>query len=95
MIPPTDVTTLQSHLGMINYYNSFVSDTHMHRTPSNNLLLCNSQWNWMPEFRNAFDSIRSISSSPLLLTDYDPSFDIIAATDESKYGIAAVILHRF
>ncbi|KAA3680200.1 uncharacterized protein DEA37_0008599 [Paragonimus westermani] len=66
-----------------------------YRIPLNNLLPCSFKWNWTPEHQIAFESIQSILSSSLVLTQCDRSLDIIVATDASEYEIAAVILYWF
>ncbi|KAA3677466.1 uncharacterized protein DEA37_0014526 [Paragonimus westermani] len=92
---PTNRVQLQSFLGLVNYYNSFVPNMHQLRAPLNNLLRKDTKWVWSHECQSAFDSLKRILSSDLLLTHYDPNLPIIVAADASDYGIGAVILHQF
>ena len=92
---PTNVSTLQSFLGMINYYSQFIPDMHKLRAPFNHLLSKNVRWHWSAECEESFTKFRDILMSGLSLTHYDPKQDIIVAADASEYGIGAVLLHRF
>ncbi|KAA3677759.1 uncharacterized protein DEA37_0005046 [Paragonimus westermani] len=73
----------------------FVPNMHQPRAPLNNLLRKDTKWVWSHECQSAFDSLKRILSSDLLLTHYDPNLPIIVAADASDYGIGAVILHEF
>lgn len=95
MPPPTDVPSLQSYLGAINYYGKFVDKIHSLRKPLDSLLTKQAIWNWTPECQKSFNEFKEILKSDLLLTHYDPSKQIIVAADASNTGIGAVIMHRF
>ncbi|CAI2738976.1 unnamed protein product [Dicrocoelium dendriticum] len=92
---PTNKATLQSFLGLVNYYHNFVPQMHELRAPLNALLANESVWNWSPQCQKAFDDIKQILSSDLLLTHYDPGLPIIVAADASQNGIGGVLLHQF
>ena len=87
----TNVTTLRSFLGLVNYYQSFVPNMHSIRYPLDNLLKKDTGWNWPTSCQQAFDSIRGTLNSDLLLTHYDPSLEVIVAADASEQGVGAVI----
>lgn len=65
------------------------------RAPLNDLLRNDTKWCWTPACQSAFDSIKKVLASELLLTHYDPKLPIIVAADASGYGIGAVLLHQF
>ena len=92
---PTNVGTLRSFLGMINYYNAFLPSLHNIRAPLIRLLAQNFPWCWSVECEHAFVKLKSLLTSDLLLTHYDPQKPIIVAADASSYGVGAVISHRF
>ncbi|KAA3675726.1 uncharacterized protein DEA37_0006214 [Paragonimus westermani] len=92
---PKDKTTLQSFLGLVNYYNNFVPNMHDLRAPLNKLLQINSEWVWSNACQSSFERIKQVLLSDLLLTHYNPNLPIIVAADASEYGIGAVILHQF
>jgi hypothetical protein len=92
---PNNVTTLHSFLGLVNYYQSFVPNMRSIRYPLDNLLKKDQEWNWSNRCQQAFDSIKEILKSDLLLTHYDPSLEVIVAADASHNGAGAVIQHRW
>ncbi|CAH8609833.1 unnamed protein product [Dicrocoelium dendriticum] len=92
---PTDVTTLRSFLGMVSHYSEFLPCMHRLRHPLNQLLMKDVEWNWSVQCQEAFDKLKSLLKSDLLLTHYNPKQEIVVATDASSYGIGAVISHRF
>ena len=95
MPPPTDVTTLRSFLGLINYYGSFLPALHDIRAPLNRLLQKDTTWVWSKDCQDAFSRLKTLLKSKLLLTHFDPSLPIIVAADASNYGVGAVISHTF
>jgi transposase InsO family protein len=95
MPAPTTVTTLRSFLGLANYYQSFVPNMRSIRHPLDNLLKKDAEWSWSKACQQAFDSIRGILKSDLLLTHYDPAVEVIVAADASEHGVGAVIQHRW
>ena len=91
---PDNVTTLQSFLGLANYYQSFIKNLHDLRAPLNKLLKKDKKWRWTPECQTAFDQIKKALLSDLFLTHYDQKLDIIVTSDASSYGVGACILHK-
>ncbi|CAH8556634.1 unnamed protein product [Dicrocoelium dendriticum] len=92
---PTDVTTLRSFLGMVSHYGQFLPAMHRLRQPLNHLLTKDVEWKWSRQCQQAFEKLKSLLKSDLLLTHYNPNLEIILTTDASSYGIGAVISHRF
>ncbi|MFH4976831.1 hypothetical protein AB6A40_003540 [Gnathostoma spinigerum] len=95
MPAPTDIASLRSFLGLINYYGAFIKEMREIRAPLDALLKKDAKFFWSSQCQSAFDRAKSVLSSDLLLTHFDPSLDIIVAADASNQGIGAVILHRF
>ncbi|XP_055620280.1 uncharacterized protein K02A2.6-like [Toxorhynchites rutilus septentrionalis] len=95
MPAPTDVPTLRSFLSAVNFYGKFVREMHKLRHPLDNLLKKDTKFHWSKECQYAFQNIKKVLQSGLLLTHYNPEQEIIVAGDASKTGIGAVILHRF
>ena len=60
----------------------------------NELLKKNKPWLWTPECQESFEKIKKALTLDLNLTHYDPSLDIIIASDASSYGIGDCILHQ-
>jgi len=68
---------------------------HQLRGPLNHLLVKDVKWNWSADCQAAFERIKALLTSDLLLTHFNPKQDIFIAADASQYGIGAVISHRF
>ena len=94
MPAPHNVATLQSFLGLANYYQVFISGMHELRAPLNNLLKKGTKWNWSVECESAFQKIKDTLTSELFLTHFNPQLPVIVASDASSYGIGACILHK-
>ncbi|XP_053685585.1 uncharacterized protein K02A2.6-like [Sabethes cyaneus] len=95
MPQPKDVSELRSFLGAANFYGKFVREIHRIRQPLDALLKKDSQFVWSAQCQEAFDTIKKVLQSDLLLTHYNPSLELIVAGDASKTGVGAVIMHRF
>ena len=94
MPTPDNVTTLQSFLGLANYYQSFIKHLHDLCAPLNELLKKDKKWRWTLECQTALDQIKKTLTSDLFLTHYDPKLEIIVASDASSYGVGVCILHK-
>ncbi|VDD78534.1 unnamed protein product [Mesocestoides corti] len=95
MPTPKDVPSLRSFLGLISYYSAFLPSIHDVRPSLNHLLRKDVPWVWSNECEAAFCQHKSMLSSDLLLTHYDPSLPIVAAAYASAKGTGAVIVHVF
>ncbi|PIO74254.1 hypothetical protein TELCIR_03744 [Teladorsagia circumcincta] len=54
-----------------------------------------SPFNWNSECDSAFERVKEVLASDMLLTHYNPNLPIVIAADASDYGIGAVISHRY
>ncbi|CAH8550749.1 unnamed protein product [Dicrocoelium dendriticum] len=95
MPPPSDMSSLRSFLGLVSHYSSFLPDMHRLRAPLKQLRTKSSTWKWSSECEVSFNEIKSLLTSDLLLTHYDPSRDIVVASDASDKGMGAVISHVY
>ncbi|VDD84144.1 unnamed protein product, partial [Mesocestoides corti] len=72
MPTPKDVSSLRSFMGLISYYSVFLPSMHNVRPPLNHLHGKDVPWVWSSECEAAFCQLKSMLSSDLLLTHYDP-----------------------
>lgn len=92
---PTDVKQLRSFLGSVNYYGKFIKSMKEIRGPLDKLLKNGVKFVWEASHQNAFIKLKKILSSELVLTHFDPRKNIVLATDASKDGMGAALMHRF
>lgn len=92
---PTDISLLRSFLGAANYYGKFIKSMKEVRGPLDNLLKKDVKYEWQVEHDKAFNKLKKIIASDLVLTHFDPCKKIVLATDASKFGMGAVIMHRY
>ncbi|BHF79687.1 hypothetical protein SprV_0702280900 [Sparganum proliferum] len=95
MPAPKNVSQLRSFLGLISSYSVFLPSLHDVRAPLNRLLQRDAPWCWPPDCEKAFAQLKSMLSSDLPLTHYDPTLPIVVATDASDHGVCAAIPHTF
>ena len=91
---PTNVSEVQSLLGMVNHYGKFIPHLHQLKQPLEQLTRKNCPWSWSPKHNQAFDQIKRVMLSPLLLEHYDPTKSLLVAADACSTGIGAVLLQR-
>uniref|UniRef100_A0A914Y7G8 RNA-directed DNA polymerase n=1 Tax=Panagrolaimus superbus TaxID=310955 RepID=A0A914Y7G8_9BILA len=95
MIDPTDVSTLRTFLGMVNYYQEFIPMMRELREPLDNLLKSDAVWEWTDVQTAAVSAIKAKLTEECLLTHYDPRLPIIVAADASQHGMGGVISHVY
>lgn len=93
--PPADIHQLRSFLGAVNYYGKFIHELKTLRAPLDKLLEKDVAFEWTSVRQQAFEDIKQVLSSDLVLTHYDPKKKIVLATDASQYGMGAVLMHEF
>uniref|UniRef100_A0A914Z7V6 RNA-directed DNA polymerase n=1 Tax=Panagrolaimus superbus TaxID=310955 RepID=A0A914Z7V6_9BILA len=95
MSVPTDVKSLRSFLGLVNYYQTFIPRFREIREPLDNLLKNDAFWSWDVAEQSAVDEIKRKLSEECLLTHYDPHLPITVAADASQNGMGGVISHVY
>lgn len=92
---PTTVTQVKSFAGMVNHYSQFVPNLSQIMNPIYNLTKNGVDFVWSEECQKAFDEIKKIITSDIVLVHFNPDLPIILEVDASNDGIAAVIKHKF
>nr|XP_049466987.1 uncharacterized protein K02A2.6-like [Anopheles coluzzii] len=92
---PKDISGMRSFLGAINYNGKFIPNMRKLRYPLDNLLKANNSFCWTPECKKSFATFKSLLSSDLLLTHYNPRQKIIVSADASSIGLGATISHVY
>lgn len=96
MPSPSDITTVRSFMGMINYHLKFLPNLANITKPIRDLLKIkrsdnNKKIQWTEECENVFKEIKSYLVNPPTLTLFDPNKKIRVSADASSYGLGGVI----
>jgi RNase H-like domain found in reverse transcriptase/Integrase zinc binding domain/Reverse transcriptase (RNA-dependent DNA polymerase) len=92
---PTTVKEVCSFLGFCNFYCPFILNFSGIAWPLNDLTKKNQQWQWEDREKEAFDTLKEICASKLVLWSPDWSRKFILETDASGYALGAVISQEY
>ena len=95
MPPPTDVKSLRSFLGSVQFYGKFLPNMSTIAEPLYKLTRCDVPWNWGSEQQTSFDKIKVMLSQDTVLANFDPSVQVGISCDASNTGLGAVLFHRY
>ena len=90
---PSDVKSLQSYLGLVNFYRRFLPDLSNVLHPLNQLLGTKAPWVWGDDQEQAFQQSKELLASAAVLVHYDPKKPLVLICDASPYGVGAVLAH--
>ena len=95
MPQPTNVKQLQNFLRGVNYYSKFIPNMadiakHLYKQIKQNAI-----WEWKNECDNSFRVLKQCLSESPVLSMYDPELSLKFDFDASKYGLGAVISHKY
>ena len=86
---PTNVSSLRSFLGLVNFVSKFVPSSTDILYLLNNLLKKNIPWNWSESQEHAFQSIKNEICKATNLRYYDPKLELVLENDASEYGLGS------
>ena len=90
---PRNVSELKAFLGLLTYYNKFLSKLSVVLFPLYRLLRKTTKWIWTQTQDQAFQKAKDLLTSAPLLVHYDLSKDLMLSFDASPYGVGAVLAH--
>ena len=92
--PPSKVTELRSFLGLTNYYKKFIQGYSKKVAPLTDLLKKEKKWVWTDACQEAFEKLKAVVSSELMLrlTEFELPFEV--HTDASDKAIGGVLVQE-
>ena len=92
---PKNITDMRSFMGLVTQLGPFVPDIAQLTSPLRNLLKKNVAWVWLPEHQTAFDKIRQLLTSDVVVKPFDSSLATELLTDASRlHGLGFALLQR-
>lgn len=96
MPPPTNVSSLRSFLGSVQFYGKFLPPNLSTITePLHRLTRKDEEWHWGTDQQKAFKKLKDLLCEDNVLVHYDPSVSIGISCDASEVGIGGVLFHRY
>ncbi len=89
---PDSRIALQRFLGFVNFYRQFIRNFSQVATPLTALTSIRSHFTWSEVAQNAFDHLKRLFTSALILITPDPTRQFIV--DASNVGVGAILSQR-
>ena len=85
-------TELQSFLGLVNYYRTFIPNMSTLASPLNKLLAKDTPWCCSHECPKSFQDLKDTLTSSRVLDHYNPNLEVQLAVDASRFGLGALAI---
>ena len=95
MPAPTDVSSLRSFLGQVQFYGKFLPNLSTTLEPLYHLTKRDTQWQWGAPEETAFQTCKDLLSRDTVLAHFNPALDVGISCDASDVGIGCVLFHRY
>ena len=92
MPPTTDVTSLRSFLGSVQFYNKFLPNMATTTEPLYRLTKKEIQWKWGAEEQTTFQALKNMLCADTVLVHFDPSLPVGLSCDASEVGLGATAM---
>ena len=90
---PSCIKDVRAFLGLANQLRSFIPDLAHMTSTIRPLLKKGTIWNWLPKHQAAFEKIKDILTSDMVILPFDPNLDTILLTDASRlHGIGFALI---
>ncbi|KAI3672539.1 hypothetical protein L6452_38629 [Arctium lappa] len=91
---PKTPSEVRSFLGLAGYYRKFIRDFSRIATPLTSLTKKNVKFVWMEDQKEAFQKLKDMLSSALILTLPDGTEDFVVYSDASRLGLGCVLMQQ-
>ena len=92
---PTDISSLRGFMGLAQQLGFFLPDLAHLTEVLRQLMKKNIAWQWLPVHQQAFEKIREVLTSDLLVKPFDPSLETVLLTDASRLkGLGYAIIQK-
>ena len=95
MPPPTNVSSLRSFLGSVQFYSKFLPNLATVLAPLHQLTKKDTKWKWDSTEEAAFRELKKNLCADTVLAHFQSSVPIGFSCDASEVGIGAVLFHRY
>ncbi|UYV77011.1 hypothetical protein LAZ67_14002809, partial [Cordylochernes scorpioides] len=89
---PKSLTDVRSFIGMCSYYRRFIKNFAQKAEPLHRLLRKDTRFEWGPDQRQAYESLKLALASEPVLAHFDEKYATELHTDASGFGIGAVLV---
>ena len=80
--------------GLVNYSNRFLPNLSTMLAPLHQLLWKQARWNWTTDCSTAFEKVKRLIASELVLTHFTPDRPLVLSCDASAYGLGVLLSHN-
>ena len=95
MPAPSDVSSLRSFLGSVQFYGKFIPNLSTISEPLTRLTRKDQPWSWGIDEQGAFQRLKDMLCTDAILAHFDPTMEIGISCDASSVGIGVVLFHRY
>ena len=95
MPAPRNAAEVRSFLGSVQFYGKWIPNLSTRAEPLFKLIRKDQPWSWGSKEQAAFQDLKDVLSSDVILAHFDPTIPIGIACDASSVGIGAVLFHRY
>ncbi|XP_012941600.2 uncharacterized protein LOC106012630 [Aplysia californica] len=95
MPEPSNVSSLRSFLGQVQFYSKFLPKLSTILEPLYRLTKKDTPWQWGAPEQTAFQHIKDCLSADTALAHFNPALEVGISCDASDVGIGCVLFHRY
>ena len=95
MPAPTNVSSLRSFLGQVQFYGKFLPNLSTTMEPLHHLTKKDVTWRWGSREQEAFQHVKTQLSADTVLAHFNPALEVGISCDASDVGIGCVLFHRY